>query len=287
MTRIIFDSNNIGHMAAYAFGDLTYKDRYTGVMHGFLNQMLKMAEKFKTTEFIFCWDSRHYYRKWIYSEYKANRHKDRSIEELGEDRIMFDQFVQLRTDILPKLGFENIFHKNGYEADDLIAEIVARCPGENIIFSSDGDLWQLLQEGRYHYVRMFNSRTKKLFTANDFYKGWGIWPKDWALAKSMAGDMGDNVPGISGVGLIGACSYIKGQLGGVKKDKIESKEGKEITRRNLQLIALPYRAKREIQITGIGFKKLYAQDFEDVFKEYGFKRFLDKFDTWEKIFKLS
>ena len=53
MTRIIFDSNNIGHMAAYAFGDLTYKDRYIGVVYGFLNQMLKMARNSRPRNLFF------------------------------------------------------------------------------------------------------------------------------------------------------------------------------------------------------------------------------------------
>jgi len=285
--RIIFDANNIGYMASYAFGDLSYKDRYTGVIYGFLNQILKMAEKFDTTEFVFCWDSRHRYRSWIYPEYKANRRKTDSIEELGELQIMYNQFTKLRKEVLPKLGFENIFYHNGYEADDLIAEVVARCPGKNIIFSSDGDLWQLLLEERHHFVRVFNAKTKKIFTKKEFMLGWGIEPNQWAMAKAMAGDSSDNIKGIEGVGLLGACKYLKGELTGKKKDKIESEESKEIIHRNLQLIALPYRGPKKIEVNSLGFGRFKEDSFIEVFEEYGFESFFDKFEKWEEIFKLQ
>ena len=284
--RIIIDSNNLGYIASYAFGDLSYRDRYTGVIYGFLNQILKIAEKFKTTEFVFCWDSRHSYRKWIYPEYKANRKKTDSIEELSEFQIMFNQFNQLRKEVLPKLGFENVFYQNGYEADDLIAEVVARCPGKNVIFSNDSDLHQLLLEGKHHYVRVFNSRTKKIFTTNQFVKGWNVEPGQWAKAKAIAGDTSDNIKGIAQVGLITACSYLRGELSGSKKHRIESEEGQEIIRRNLQLILLPYRGTRKIKMNGVGFGRFYAKDFTEVFEKFGFKSFLNNFDRWEDAFKL-
>ena len=79
---------------------------------GFLKKILEYAEKFNTNEFVFCWDSRHAYRKWVYPDYKRARREGKTTEELSEIEIMFKQFVQLRRKILPELGFKNIYYQN-------------------------------------------------------------------------------------------------------------------------------------------------------------------------------
>jgi len=288
--KIIIDCHNLGHIVSYGMGGLSYNDRNTGVIFGFLKKVLELAEKFETNQFLFCWDSPHSYRKIMFPDYKRFRHEEKSIQELGDLSIMTDQFNQLRKEILPRLGFKNIFYQNGYEADDLIAEIVYRHPDKYIVFSSDGDLWQLLYEGIKGavFVRILNPRTKKLFTENDFMKGWGIPPREWAFAKSIAGDPGDGVPGIKGVGLLGATSYIRKELSGRKLELIESEEGQDMIQRNLLLVALPFAARRRIQIDYIQEDEVFRREpFEWYFQSLGFKSFLKDFYRWEKAFNFK
>lgn len=285
---IIIDCHNLGHMVSYGFGELTYKDRHTGVMYGFLKKVLELGEKFETNRFLFCWDSRHSYRKLESSEYKRGR-EEMSLEDLGDMEIMRTQFKQLRKEVLPRLGFKNIFHQNGYEADDLIAEIVARYPDKYIIFSSDSDLWQLLYEGRkgLTFVRIFDPRKKKLFTYKEFVKGWVITPSQWAMTKAIAGCPGDGVVGIEGIGLLSASRYLRGALSGKKLVLIESGKGQKIIRRNFNLVALPYVARRKIGIDVVHEGERFGRGrFKSVFAELGFKSFLTKFERWEKVFGL-
>jgi len=49
---------------------------------------------------------------------------------------------------LPQMGFRNVYHQTGYEADDLIAWCVARFPDEYIIVSKDNDLFILNKFGQ-------------------------------------------------------------------------------------------------------------------------------------------
>jgi 5'-3' exonuclease len=119
-------------------------------------------------------------------------------------------------------------------------------------------------------------------------KGWGIQPREWAFAKSIAGDPGDGVPGIKGIGLLGAAAYIRKELTGRKLELIESEEGQEIIRRNLQLVGLPFAAKRRIQIDFIHEDEVFRREpFEQVFRELGFESFLKGFGRWEKLFGLQ
>ena len=287
--KIIVDCNNLCYISAYAMKGLSFRDKDTGVIFGFLSQIYRLAKRFKTNKFIFCWDSRRSYRSLVYPEYKANRRKSLSDDDLKDLKLAFSQFTQLRKTILPVMGFLNVFHQIGYEADDLIGWVVARFPDRYVIASSDNDIWQLLSEGHKGkvFTRIFNLRTKKLFTYEDFYKGWGVTPYDWILVKSIAGDSGDNIKGIGGVGLLTASKHVRGELKGKKKDKIECIRGQNVIRRNFPLIALPNRGRKEIDVNKISEKeRFYSLDFKDIFIEYGFNSFLKNFDSWRKIFKL-
>ncbi len=287
--RLLIDSSSICYASLYTTGGLSYGDQPTGIIYGFLSQILKLAQKFNTNKFIFCWDSRKSYRKLIYLEYKASRRKNLSPKELKDLKISFNQFTQLQEEILPKMGFANNFHQTGYEADDLISYVVARYPDQYMICSSDSDLWQLLYESRKCFVRTFDLRKKKVFGTNEFIKGWAIKPDQWAMAKAIAGDSSDNIKGIEKIGLLSAARYLNDTLDKKKKQRIDSEEGQKIIRRNMELIALPFAGIREIQIGRIKNKeKFYSLDFKDVFNEYGFTSFLSKgrFDVWRKAFGL-
>ena len=71
--RIIVDCNNLGFMAHYSAGELSVGDIRTGAIFGFLRSIFLMADRFETSQFIFCWDSKKSFRKKFYPEYKARR----------------------------------------------------------------------------------------------------------------------------------------------------------------------------------------------------------------------
>lgn len=278
---LVIDCNNLCYSAFYTFWKLSYEEKKTGVVFGFLQRILFLADKFDTNKFIFCWDSRKSYRKLIYPEYKANRRKDLTEQEEIDYALAFKQFDALREKVLPGLGFGNVFQQNGYEADDLIAEAVLHTNGEFIVVSTDKDLYQLL-----HKCDIYNQRTKKIITHKDFQEMYDIPCSRWVGTKSLMGDSGDNIPGIKGVGLKKAIQWIKNELPkGVIKNRIKSADNFELLARNIILIELPYPGIKKIKMI-MKEDEFNRNKFVDIFVDYGFESFLrkDMLNKWVDLF---
>lgn len=192
----------------FKLGNLSYEEKATGVLFGFLNSIFQLAKRFDTKDFVFCWDSKTSFRKNIYPQYKENRIKNLTEDEKFERTICYEQFEELKKEILPKIGFVNTFYQKGIEADDIMAKLVFDYPEEDwIIVSSDNDLWQLL----HHIVAIYQPDKKKFYTATDFEKEWGIQPSRWADVKAIAGDNTDGVIGVKSIGLKTAVRIIRGE----------------------------------------------------------------------------
>lgn len=281
---LIIDCNNLCYSSFYTFGSLSHLEKKTGVIFGFIQKIFSLAKKFKTNEFIFCWDSRKSYRGLIYPEYKANRRKDLSEQEKIDLNLAFNQFTELRRKVLPMMGFNNNFMQVGYEADDLIAEVVNKNQNvDNVIVSTDQDMYQLLDK-----ALMYNHKTKKKINEKVFTDEYSISSDLWAEVKAIAGCSTDNVIGIVGVGELTAIRHLTDKLpDGKIKSSIESKEGREIIERNRKLVCLPFQGRKELKIN---FKKddLSKEKFINVFMKYGFESLLKKevVENWAKVFNL-
>jgi len=282
--KIVLDCNNICYKNFYTLGGLKYEEEDTGIIFGFLSELLFLAKKFESRNFIFCWDSRKSYRKLIYPEYKANR-TEKSEEEIKSLSVAYKQFNLIRKEILPYLGFNNNFIQSGYEADDLMAYISKQLSNEeryNIIVSSDNDMLQCMNK----YTTIWTGKNR--ITPDSFIEEWKTSHYNWAYIKSIAGCSSDNVKGIEGVGELTAAKYERRMLGkGKIFDRIESKEGQEIIKRNRKLIELPYRGLKLIEMK-LKKDELIEEKFVNVFKKYGFNSFLEKnrFDEWIRVFDL-
>ena len=143
MSKIIIDCHNICYRAFHTTGYLDL-----GIVYGFLKALLDFAKTLESSQFIFCWDSRKSFRKELEPTYKLRPPKTEEEQEELEEAL--EQFTQLRKEVLPNLGFRNIFLQPGYEADDLIAHIVQRFPGDYTIVSGDEDLYQLLNQSKLY-----------------------------------------------------------------------------------------------------------------------------------------
>lgn len=260
------------------FGGLQWEDRHTGVIFHYLNRLLTFVNKFDTTHFIFTWDSRKNKRKEIYKGYKDKDLPERTEEEQILWDHCFDQMYQLRKNILPALGFKNVFIQTGYEADDIIASIVINdCYVDYIVVSGDNDLYQLLE-----YCKMWDLGKKKFYTAEDFTKDYRLPPHDWSEVKTLAGCTGDKVPGISGIGITRAIQYLNGTLTGKAFEKIKFCD-KMWKNMNRELVLLP--------LPGVNYFKLDLDeqfDLDNIFKvceQYGLFSLLkgNRLKTWKEF----
>lgn len=223
------------YSAKYAMPKLYSDDQATGILYGFTRYLLALQKKFNFDQFIFCFDSINSKRKELFLEYKAGRNN------LDETRqLIYSQFDIIKNEILPGIGFKNLFESDGLEADDIIGSLCCnKLPSdEYTIISRDQDLYQLLYSGinQYDYI------SKKIITERSFIDKYEIEPNQFGMVKAISGCKSDYVPGIPRIGEKSACKYLNKTLKGSSKafTKIESDEGQAIIERNKPLVVLPF-----------------------------------------------
>jgi DNA polymerase-1 len=142
-----------------------------------------------------------------------------------------------------------LLEAEGYEADDLIAGVVAACAGREVaILSHDKDLGQLIRPG----VCLLQSGPKGSLVqlGHDEITGkFGVSPAQLRDYLALVGDSSDNIPGVPGVGAKTAAVLLNrfGSVAGILQNlaQIERPALREalaaavqILERNRQLIAL-------------------------------------------------
>lgn len=290
---LLIDCSNLVYAAFHTTGMLSWEGKPTGIVYGFLRKLLMLSQKFNTNRFITCWDGVHTHRHNDYKGYKQKRieRKEQFTDiESQEYQGIKEQTLDLQNKVLPALGFMNNFFQPEYEADDLLAHWVKHLYKKGwhnlIMVTSDNDMFQCLE-----LCKIYLLSTKKIFTIKHFRKKYGIEPYEWPFAKAMGGCASDDVIGIQGVsdpkgGTSYAIKYIRNELTkGKVFDRICSREGKRIIKRNLPIVTCPYRP--DDMGTMIRRRdKFSRKKFLKVFDEYHFKSFLkkEKFDEWKSAF---
>ena len=149
-------------------------------------------------------------RKHIYSEYKANRATNTALKTMyrNDGKIIPSSDTKnkvFQLQLLAKaLGHMPIcqIYVPDTECDDIIAYIVKRKfqndERTKIVVSSDKDFYQLLEDKN---IRIFDPARKILIDEAYILEKFGISPRNITLARAVAGDVSDNLDGVSGVGL--------------------------------------------------------------------------------------
>jgi len=296
MKYYVIDCNYLCYKAHYTMGQLQYQGQSTGVIFGFLQQILNMAETFETNKFIFIWDSKESRRKEIYPGYKKGRHEDLTPKEREELYACYDQMNLFYDEILVEIGFTNNFKQEGYEGDDLMARLVRQeeyADDDFTLCASDHDLYYLLA----HNVRMMTVERDQFifYTLKKYREEWGgITPEDWLMVKQIAGCHSDKVPGcgrdinnpeniIARIAEKTAADYILKNLKPTTKayKRIDSAEGREIIERNEKLIKIPFPGTLPLTIVKNNFSR---RGMKQIFRRYGLNEFLvDRADEWDRL----
>ena len=282
---IIIDSNYVSHVAKHAMKGFSYEDMKTGVIFGFLRQLLSLATKFDSNEMIFVWDSKNNLREKIYPEYKIKRKDKRTVDDKEMDTMSYPQFNILKNEILPSIFKCNIFSCDGYEGDDIIARIIQDYHKSTfMIVSSDEDLYQLLDKDR---VQMYKIRPKLVYTEEMLMTEYNCRPSDWASVKAIAGCVTDEVPGVPNVGAKTAVKHLHNELKTSSKAFADIMTSKALIARNRRLVTLPLVGCPPFVIEPSVSPSLDA--FIDVCNKYGLMSFLytDNLKKWIKTFNME
>lgn len=263
-------------------GGMAHMDEGTGVIFGFLKEILFLQEFFDTDNFLFCWDSRKSIRRKMMPEYKSLRRKNKRLEKEGHESNEDEnkkpyweevkrQSMELRKNILPTIGFNNSFIQNGYEADDLMALCAKKMRGSRFgfIVTADHDLYQCISKNVSCYNPSSREKNKTL-SLSGFRKQNGIEPIQWAKVKAIAGCTSDSIPGIRGVGETTVIQHIRDELNPNSKKSIaiHSDEGLAIAERNMPIVKLPLEGVAPIQFVS---NDLSDAGWENVSKEFGLR----------------
>lgn len=238
---LVLDVHYLCHRAFHSTASLTWKEKPTGVIFGFLKSIAFLKDEFQTDRVLFCFEHSHLYRRDVYPDYKRKRmEKVWTPEEQRSFQDFAFQISELRQRYLPKIGFRNVFRFQGMESDDIMAALAKGIPKQDdvILVTADSDMLQCLSAN----VSMYSPQKRKLITAHSFEKQYGVSPTRWALVKAIAGCKGDGVTGIKGIGEITALKYVRKELDPQSKafGAIRSEQGRATVRRNRQLVELPY-----------------------------------------------
>ena len=173
---------------------------------GFLKSLQKVCRKFQPQEVIVAWDGHEgsQRKRSLNKEYKEGRGPirfNRRLIELSPDEQIKNKAYQLirLMEYLNELPIIQITI-DYVEADDVIAYaarhlIYARW--DKIIVSSDKDFYQLCDE----FTSIYRPIQDKVVTKQTILEEHKIHPNNFALARAIAGDPSDNLPGVAGVGL--------------------------------------------------------------------------------------
>ena len=173
---------------------------------GFLKSLQKVSKKFRPDEVVIVWDGHDgsQRKRALNKNYKEGRGPirfNRRLIELSPEKQAENkahQLIRLMEYIneLPIIQIVIDF----VEADDIIA-YGARHPyyrGWNkVIISSDKDFFQLCDD----HTSVYRPIQDKIITKQSILDEFKIHPNNFALARAIAGDSSDNLPGVSGVGL--------------------------------------------------------------------------------------
>jgi len=198
MSVLLVDGDNLLTIGFYGVKNYFYKGQHIGGIYHFLNTLRKSFEKYNLEKICVFWDGDEapLSRKKIYHLYKENRRSRlRSEEEISSYNYQRSRIKQYLEEIYVRQG-----EYQYCETDDCIAYYVLNSPNEKkIIYSSDGDLTQLVSEN----TNIYNPSHQKLYGVDDvyIYDKHEIHIKNVKIAKMLCGDISDNIYGIKNLGI--------------------------------------------------------------------------------------
>ena len=280
---LIIDTHNLCWKAHHTTGGMSRSDGDgTGIILGFLNQLMSIATYWDGYQPIFPGDSPSSLRKKLYAGYKLKDPSKLSDQELESIADTYRQIDLLKKRILPQIGFNNVFEYEGYEADDIMAAIVMSNPKgkKPVIVSNDQDMYQLLD---WCNISSSTRTARKIVTKMSFMREYGVTPEDWIKVKQIAGCSSDKVPGVKGVGEKTVIKYLLGRL----KPKLKTSQAIRQQRRdglfdrNRKLVALPFE--------GCPVPEIIADEFSiegllAICEEFEFHRIEQQAPQWQKRF---
>jgi len=155
------------------------------VRHMILNSIRMYRQQFHNDygEVVLTYDSKHYWRREIFPQYKAGRKKGRENDKKDWDAI-FNCLNKIKAEFRENLPYKYL-EVYGAEADDIIATLCKNYSEKIMIISGDKDFIQLQ---KYPNVEQFSPILKKHVNGHD--------PNTYIKEHILKGDTSDGIPNV-------------------------------------------------------------------------------------------
>ena len=184
----------------------------TSILFGFTKYLLELIEREKPTHLAVSFDPPGgTFRNEMYPAYKANR---------GETPQLVIDALEPLTKIVGAMNIP-VLMVHGYEADDVIGTAAARfASGDCDVYmvTPDKDYGQLVGPHVFQYRPGKGGGENEVLDATAVCAKWGISDTSQVIdILALCGDSSDNVPGVQGVGPVGASKLLSryGSVGNI------------------------------------------------------------------------
>ena len=194
---VLIDGLSILNRAFYGIPDLTNSEGlHTNAVYGFLNIMFKILDEEHPQYLGVAFDvSAPTFRHKLFDDYKGTR-------KAMPDELR--QQIPVMKDVLAAMHIKTL-EKEGYEADDIIGTLCAKCEaaGRDVsVISGDRDLLQLATDKvkiRIPKTKMTGTEIEDYYAA-DVQEKYHVTPTEFIDMKALMGDASDNIPGVPSIG---------------------------------------------------------------------------------------
>tara|TARA_B100000287_G_scaffold346409_1_gene334011 strand:+ start:924 stop:1880 length:957 start_codon:yes stop_codon:yes gene_type:complete len=203
---LVIDALNMYFRAYIVDPSLSTNGQPIGGLKGFLKILQKLVRETKPDGIVICWDGAggSQRRKAMVKTYKEGRKPirlNRDIRNMSEAEEIENKIWQ-QTRLIEYINSLPIIQLmlEAVEADDIISHVVqmpAYAGWQKVIVSSDKDFFQLCDDETV----VFRPIQKEVLNKHTITERHGIHPTNFAMARAIAGDKSDNLPGVDGVGL--------------------------------------------------------------------------------------
>ena len=252
------------------------------ILFGVTKYILEMLEREKPTHIAVALDPPGgTFRNEMFPEYKANRKET--------PQLVIDALEPL-IELFHSLNIPTLMIK-GFEADDVIGTVAKRLAGEEtdvFMVTPDKDYGQLIGEHIFQLKPGKSGAGDVLLGKEEICAKYGISdPSQVIEILTLCGDTADNVPGVKGIGEVGAGKLI-GRYGSVadiyrhldelnEKQRAMFMEAEPHIVLSHELMTIKTDVPVDIRLDEMILDKVYSSETADLFEKYEFnslKRFL-------------
>ena len=197
MSVLLVDGDNLLTIGFFGLKNHFHKGNHIGAQYHFINTLRRLIDVHRLDKVVVFWDGEEgsSSRKKFYSHYKENRKsRIRTEEEMGAYSSQRNRVKQYLEELFIRQGEYDFC-----ESDDSIAYYTQKSNENTLIYSSDGDLTQLVSER----TQLLNPSHNRIYNLNDMfvYDHEEILIQNIKLVKIMCGDPSDNIAGIKNLGV--------------------------------------------------------------------------------------